>query len=258
MTFKKRQRLFSTKDLTISSRLQVWRRLSMPVCLETQALVDREVRLSAIENDEKMWTSLATRESALALVKELDPGRSIVVDEGRLDSICEAFGEIIDAKSPYTQRHSKGVAEAAVSMATALGLSGGEITMCRRAALLHDLGKLGVLNTILDKPSKLDAHEWDIIRMHPFNTHNILDRIPHFQEIAFIASSHHEKLDGSGYHRGISGEELPLAARIMAVADIFDALGSARPYRKALETEEVDASCYEALKQSLGALHGSE
>jgi len=216
-----------------------------------------------LENDETMWASLATRESAMARVKELDPGQSIVVDESRLDSICEAFGEIIDAKSPYTQRHSKGVADAAVAMATVLGLSAEETTVCRRAALLHDLGKLGVPNTILDKPSRLDAHEWDVIRMHPFNTYNILDRIPHFQEIAFIASAHHEKLDGSGYHRGIGADQLSLAARIIAVADIFDALASTRPYRKAMETEEVlrliakdvphrlDAACYEALKASL-------
>jgi putative nucleotidyltransferase with HDIG domain len=213
-----------------------------------------------LENDEDMWAGLETRASALSLVRKLEPGRSVVADEPRLDSICEAFGEIIDAKSPFTQKHSKNVAIAAVAMASNLGLSQDEVTICRRAALLHDLGKLGVPNTILDKPAKLDPQEWEVIRMHPLYTQEILQRIPHFQDLAAVASSHHEKLDGSGYHLGVGADQLSLPARIIAVADIYDALVSERPYRKALETEEVlqiisrdvphrlDASCFEALK----------
>jgi HD-GYP domain-containing protein (c-di-GMP phosphodiesterase class II) len=132
--------------------------------------------------------------------------------------------------------------------------------MVRRAALLHDIGKLSVPNNILDKPSKLTAQEWDIVQLHPYYTQQILEKIAGFEELAYVASSHHEKIDGSGYFRKLSGDQLSLPSRVIAVAEVYDALSAKRPYRDALPREQVfsiiekdvprvlDAECFEALK----------
>lgn len=216
-----------------------------------------------LETNTALWAGLQSRDTATQMVQELDPGETVIADESRLDNICEAFGEVIDAKSPFTQRHSVGVATMAVRIAAQIGISQVAKVMCRRAALLHDLGKLGVPNTILDKPGKLNEAEWEVIRMHPLNTLRILERIACFSELAFVASAHHEKLDGSGYALGLKAAELPLTARIIAISDIYDALASRRPYRDALPIDEVvyimskdvphrlDGLCFEAMLQVL-------
>jgi putative nucleotidyltransferase with HDIG domain len=173
-----------------------------------------------------------------------------------------AFGNIVDAKSPFTYNHSLGVANAAVATARTLGLPRQRIVFLRHAALLHDLGKLGVSNAILEKPAKLDNAEWQVMKGHPLDTWKILRAIPGFEELSEVAGSHHEKLNGSGYFRGLTGEFLPTESRILAVADIFDALAANRPYREGLPRERVfqiiraeaphalDAACVEALEQS--------
>src|SRR4029450_9653614 len=107
-----------------------------------------------------------------------------------------------------------------------------------RAALLHDIGKLGVPNSILDKPSALTDDEWRVIRLHPAYTLQILQAVPGFRDFAFDAASHHEKLDGSGYHRGYTAERLTPTARVLAVADIADALLADRPYRPSMDPSD--------------------
>ena len=124
-------------------------------------------------------------------------------------------------------------------LGTALGLSSSEVGDLRRTALLHDIGKLAVPNRILDMPGQLSPAEWDVVRAHPRYTFEILDRVPRLREMAFDASLHHERLDGRGYYRGVSGDALPLSARIMAVADVYDALLADRPYRAGLPFEQV-------------------
>jgi HD-GYP domain-containing protein (c-di-GMP phosphodiesterase class II) len=109
----------------------------------------------------------------------------------------------------------------------------------RRAALLHDVGKLGVSNRILDKPGKLTEEEFAAVRLHPDFTWQILARVARFRELAETAASHHERMDGRGYHRGIPAGGLPTAARVLAVADVCDALSAERPYRAALPRERV-------------------
>ncbi|MFP5378902.1 MAG: diguanylate cyclase, partial [Vicinamibacteria bacterium] len=109
----------------------------------------------------------------------------------------------------------------------------------RVAGLLHDIGKLAVPNSILDKPGTLSDEEWTAVRLHPQRTLEILARVPAFAELADDAANHHERLDGRGYFRGIDGARLSPTARILAVADVADALGSARPYRAALPVDEV-------------------
>ena len=114
-----------------------------------------------------------------------------------------------------------------------------EVRRVRRAGLLHDIGKLGVSNLILDKPGKLDANELAIMRKHPGYTHQILQQVTGFRELAEMAASHHERLDGKGYHRGLTADQLPTAARILAVADMYEALAAKRPYRQDLTDEQV-------------------
>ena len=120
-----------------------------------------------------------------------------------------------------------------------LGLSYKEIEDIVRGALLHDIGKLGISTAILEKPGKLDSDEFDQIKLHPKYSDMILRRIPTFEAIADLASTHHERLDGKGYWRGLGGEELSLASRIMTVSDVFDALSANRPYRDALPLQTI-------------------
>ena len=193
--------------------------------------------LATLREDGRFWASLGA--NARAHVVALEPAeRLVLADEARLDGIAEAFASVIDAKSPYTYRHSERVAEIAVSTGTALGLAPAALRDLRRAALLHDIGKLGVSNLILDKPGTLNDAEWALMQRHPEWTEQILRRVSRFDELAAVAAAHHEKLDGSGYHRGLRGEVLGQSARILAVADIFEAMTAERPYRAAMPAEQ--------------------
>jgi HD-GYP domain-containing protein (c-di-GMP phosphodiesterase class II) len=215
--------------------------------------------LGAIEDDAAFWWTLTV--PAVGSVEPAD--RVLVADAERVDDVAEAFSRVVDAKSPFTARHSAGVADIAARLAVALGLSGDETRRVHRAGLLHDIGKLGVSTRILDKPGSLDADEWIAMRRHPEWSLQILQRIPAFVGLAHIAAAHHERLDGSGYFRGLRGEHLDGPARILAVADVAEALSSDRPYRAALGADEVlaimrrdagvalDAAAFEALEAVL-------
>jgi HD-GYP domain-containing protein (c-di-GMP phosphodiesterase class II) len=120
----------------------------------------------------------------------------------------------------------------------AMGMSKDEIVHARRGALLHDMGKLGVPDAILFKPDKLTNEEWALMNQHPQFTYNMLSPIAYLRPALDIPYCHHEKWDGTGYPRGLKGEQIPLAARIFAVVDVYDALTSDRPYRKAWEETE--------------------
>ena len=193
-------------------------------------------------------------------VMEIDPGKAGALAEAQIDTICEAFADVVDAKSPFTYRHSLGVADVAEAIARELGLAADRIQLVRRAALLHDLGKLGVPNTILDKNGSLTARELGVVREHPFLTRTVLERISSFEELAVIAGEHHEKLDGSGYPLGIGAKQMRLESRVIAVADCFAALAEERPYRKAMEIPDIlnilrkevprklDGTCFTALR----------
>ena len=206
-----------------------------------------------------LWEDLESP-GLLSLVISLEPSHQIQAsDQLAVDDICFAFAEVVDAKSPFTFTHSTGVAKIAVSIAEMMGQDPRSSKLLQRAGHLHDIGKLSVPNFILEKPGSLTSKEWGYIRQHPRYTKEILYKIPGFEETAEIAAAHHEKLDGSGYPHGLHSSELPLSARILTVADIYDALCSSRPYRKQLGCEEVlsfmrrdsphalDASCLDAL-----------
>lgn len=193
----------------------------------------------AIGPDDALWMRMA-EDATAEVMRELEPreaGVSLTDDDG-LDRVAEAFAGVIDAKSPYTARHSVGVAAYAVATGERLGLDPVRLRSLRRAGLLHDIGKLGVSNLILDKAGPLTDAEFAEVRRHPLYTEQILMRISPFADIAVAAAGHHERLDGRGYHRGIRSDLLPLEARILAVADVYEALTADRPYRGPMPRED--------------------
>lgn len=191
-----------------------------------------------LEHDLALWCTLDDWRLQEE-VKRVEPGDAVLLaGPGALDRIASAFAAVVDAKSPFTADHSRRVTEFVVRIADRMALPVEEIIELRRAALLHDLGKLTVPNSVLDKPGPLTAEEWEMVRLHPYYTQRILDRVRGFQSLAFMAASHHERLDGRGYFRGLRGDQVPFGARILAVADVYEALTSQRPYRHALAHEE--------------------
>jgi len=194
--------------------------------------------LDGFRNDRGFWCRVAGPDP-VRLATDAGPAESAVEpDDAGVDLIAEGFARVIDAKSPYTARHSEGVAAIAVGIGDRLGLPAPELRDLRRAGLLHDIGKLGVSSRILDKPGRLDEAEWRAMRRHPEFTLRILERVPVFRPLAELAASHHERMDGQGYHRGLRAGRLPLAARVLAVADVCEALTADRPYRAGMPVEQ--------------------
>ena len=189
----------------------------------------------AIGTDDPLWMRMA-QDATTEVMLDLEPreaGLSLTDDDG-LDRVAEAFAGVIDAKSPYTARHSMGVATYSVAIGEHMGFDPVRLRALRRAGLLHDIGKLGVSNLILDKAAKLTDAEFAEVRRHPLYTEQILSRITPFADLAVSAAGHHERIDGRGYHRGIRSDLLPLEARILAVADVYEALTADRPYRASM------------------------
>ena len=213
----------------------------------------------SFREDADFWRSVRERPQDALLQLEVRAAIEVAGEE-RIDAICDAFAQIVDAKSSFTAEHSSRVCGYAVEIAKGLGIDGERLTTLRRAALLHDIGKLAVSNTILDKPGKPTEAEWEAIRAHPMHTQQILARITGFKRISEVAGAHHERLDGRGYFRGMEAGQLDIDMRILAVADVFDALSAKRPYRDALPMREVfaildkdagsglDASCIAVLR----------
>ena len=212
---------------------------------------------------EEFWRMLRADDLQQAIFA-LEPAQHCaVVDEDYLDDISLAFAQVIDSKSPYTSGHSERVTLFSDMIAEQMGFSADQRRWLKRAALLHDIGKLGVSNSILDKPGKLDADEWAAMQMHAANTQTILSRIVAFGDLAPIAGAHHERLDGKGYPHGLAGDQIVLETRIITTADIFDALTADRPYRAAMPVTKalaimtdmvgtaIDTDCFTALRRAL-------
>jgi HD-GYP domain-containing protein (c-di-GMP phosphodiesterase class II) len=185
--------------------------------------------LSALESDRGFWSSLT--EADVSAVEPAD--RVLTADDDRLDQIAEGFAAVIDAKSSWTHEHCDSVGKIATAIAALLGLDDAAVRGLRRASLLHDLGKLSISNRILDKPGPLTTAEIERVRQHPLLTDQILSRVASFGELSALASAHHERIDGSGYPFGLAGEQLTMPMRILAIADVYEALVSDRPYRPA-------------------------
>ena len=214
------------------------------------------------------WSTLTSSDIDQAILVLEPPMHEVPLDEDYLDDIAAAFGQVVDSKSPYTSGHSARVALYTDMIAEMLGLSPERRRWLKRGALLHDVGKLGVSNSVLDKAGKLDRDEWDAVRLHAQFTETILSRISAFAELARIAGAHHERLDGGGYPRGLKAEDISIETLIITTADIFDAITAERPYRGAIPIPEalnmmeqtvgtaIDATCFDALKRAIARFPG--
>jgi putative two-component system response regulator len=154
------------------------------------------------------------------------------------DKTIEGWSNALDLRDKETEGHTQRVTEKTIKLARAAGLDENTLKHIRRGALLHDVGKLGIPDSVLLKPDKLSEDEWLIMRKHPTHAFDWLSQIEYLQPALDIPYCHHEKWDGTGYPRGLKGEEIPVAARLFTIVDIWDALTSDRPYRKAMDREE--------------------
>ncbi len=224
----------------------------------------------SVAKKEQFWNRLSAPDIAVS-VQMLEPQKyEVPVDDDYLDDIAAAFGQVVDSKSPYTSGHSARVALYTDMIAEQLNISYERRRWLKRAALLHDVGKLGVSNSVLDKPGKLDDSEWDQVKLHATYTEVILSRIGAFAELAKVAGAHHERLDGKGYPHGLTQEQICLETRIITTADIFDAITATRPYRGPIPVPRtlemmaenvgtaIDPTCYEALKAALARMNNLE
>ena len=222
--------------------------------------------LQQVARQSSFWSTLAAAD-VNQMVFALEPAQyEVPLDDDFLDDIAAAFGQVVDSKSPYTAGHSARVALYTDLIAEELNISPERRRWLKRGALLHDVGKLGVSNCVLDKPGKLDEEEWKAVRMHATYTETILSRISAFAELAVVAGAHHERLDGRGYPRGLKAEQICMETRVITTADIFDAITADRPYRgpipipRALEMmgkmvgTALDADCFAALSKALDRL----
>ncbi|NTV96681.1 MAG: HD domain-containing protein [Thiobacillus sp.] len=228
-------------------------------------LVEALERVGGIDG---FWAMLESADLDRA-VRGLEPAQGVVpVDEDYLDEIAAAYGQIVDTKSPYTQGHSLRVALYTDLVARELGVPEARRRWLKRGALLHDVGKLGVSNAVLDKPGKLDEDEWEQVKRHAAYTESILARVGIFDELAPVSAAHHERLDGGGYPKGLTADRITLETRIITVADIFDAITAERPYRGAIPVPKtleimaqhvgsaIDPTCFEAMKRVATTLPG--
>jgi putative nucleotidyltransferase with HDIG domain len=154
------------------------------------------------------------------------------------DATLEGWSRVLDMRDHVTEEHTHRVTDLTIALAKKMGLPDSQLGHIRRGALLHDIGKMGIPDSILQKSEPLTGTEWAIMQTHPEKARQILSRIEYLAPAVDIPYCHHEKWDGTGYPRRLKGEEIPLAARIFAVVDVFDALTSDRPYRKAWEKEK--------------------
>jgi HD-GYP domain-containing protein (c-di-GMP phosphodiesterase class II) len=166
-------------------------------------------------------------------VLEVEPEPVRIVPRSRLPELATAFGDLVDLKTPFTHGHSAGVARLAVAAGEKLGLDSEELMRLEVAALLHDLGRVAISNAVWEKPGTLTAAEWEQVRLHPYYTERILSCTAILEPMAAIAGMHHERLDGSGYHRGCARAQIVFPARVLAAADALQAMTQKRPHRAA-------------------------
>ncbi len=192
------------------------------------AFCDHAHNLLPITDEERDWIARIDREPALRAP----------LPDAAIDEAFEAFADFTDLRSPFFAGHSRGVANLAAAAARDVGLADTEIVTTRRAGLLHDLGRHGIPVTIWDKPGPLTTAERERVRLHPYYTERMLARPPLLARLGTIAASHHERLDGSGYHRGLNAPALSMPSRLLGAADSYHAMTEPRSYRPALSGQE--------------------
>jgi HD-GYP domain-containing protein (c-di-GMP phosphodiesterase class II) len=190
---------------------------------------------SAFEAGCEAWLDQVGTLDPWDAVLDAEPAPVVEVDESRLDDVLSAFADFADLKSPWFIGHSRAVADLASAAASTCGLGTPEVTLARRAGLVHDLGIVGVPAGVWNRPGALTREGWERVRTHPHVGERILGRCGALGEVASAAGAHHERLDGSGYHRG--AREASMVAQIVAAADVYRALVEDRPHREALEPD---------------------
>jgi HD-GYP domain-containing protein (c-di-GMP phosphodiesterase class II) len=196
-----------------------------PALAEAFGRVGRELLGRLAEVD--LWTE----------VLEAEPQPARRVPRTGVEEVAHAFADMVDLMTPFTLGHSAGVARLVGESAGPLGVSADDADLLRRAALLHDLGRVAISGAVWERPGALTSTQWEQVRLHPYHTERILARSPVLEPAARIAGMHHERQDGSGYHHGASGAEVPAGARLLAAADAYQAMTQDRPYRAALAPE---------------------
>lgn len=181
----------------------------------------------------------------------IDTNNIITPDNELYHEFVECISSALDARDPYTGDHSRRVSDTATLLAKMLGLSDDEIQEIHIAAHLHDIGKIGIPDSVLFKPGRLDDEEWKMMKRHPQIGADILAKSPRFSRISAIILHHHERYDGKGYPFGAKKQEISLGSRIIAVCDSIDAMASARAYRKALPLDTV----YEEIEKNIGLMY---
>ena len=215
--------------------------------------LDPSIAEAFVRCGRELLTEITSSDASVAVI-EAEPEPCRRVSEPRLEEVARAFADMIDLKSPFTHGHSVGVAELAEAAAADLGLAQNEVVSVRRAGLLHDLGRTGVPNGIWDKPGPLTETEWEQVRLHPYHSERILSRSSALAPLAPLAGMHHERQDGSGYHRQATAAMIPNGARLLAAADAYQAMTQERPHRPALTPQAAaEQLSFEAARGRLDA-----
>ena len=191
-------------------------------------LADGAAEILALDREASAWDETFACE----------PHPQLTLEGEAIDRALAAVGDFADLISPYLSGHSAGVAELASAAAQRCWIDEADVATLKRAALVHDLGRVAVHPRIWQKPGPLTADEWEHVRLHPYQTERVLSRSPFLSALAPVAGAHHERLDGSGYHRGAARAELTLPARVLAAADAYHAMAEPRPHREPLPTKQ--------------------
>jgi len=215
------------------SPLHVWADAARSDIKQTAALYVSGYLL-AIVSASQPWLALVMMVPVAAV--QLSLKRSLQLLEQTIAAV-ESMADVVDRRDPYTFQHSQSVADHAVRTARRLHLSDRDVELIRLAARVHDLGKIAVPDSVLHKEGRLTEEEFELMKKHPADGAQILAKFAEYRKGRELVLSHHERIDGRGYPRGLSGEEIPFGARIIAVADAWDAMTSDRPYRAALEQD---------------------
>jgi len=227
------------------SGMEVCRRLKsnpqtflVPIVLIT-ALTAIEDRVNGIEaGADDFLTKPVEREQLLARVRSLLRQKAYTDELERAESVLFALARSIEGKDPYTEGHCERLSDYSARLAEYIGLPANQIKALRRAGIVHDIGKVAVPDSILLKPARLTRTEQVILRRHPVVGERICAPLKSFQLVLPIIRHHHEKMNGSGYPDGLKGDQIPLTARVLQIVDVYDALTTERPYKRALSIEE--------------------